>query len=113
MIVGGKINEGDKTNLIWKSTDKAYALSLNRKVDVPRCLQSICDFDHYVTYPITAIFDDGLPTVCGGRRWNQPSPTTNFVECFKYNFTNAWSDSGSMEHHHSYGKNYNLNRKYL
>ena len=103
MIVGGKINEGeDSANAAWKSSDKAYALSLNRKIDVPRCLESICDFDHYVTYPTTAIFQDGLPTVCGGTSYST-SPATNFVECFKYNFTNAWSYSGSLEQTHGYG----------
>ena len=103
MIVGGKTNEGDSANGVWKSTDKAYALSLNRKVNVPRCLQSICDYDHYVTYPTTAIFEDGLPTVCGGTKYNSPNSPTYLRECFKYNFTNAWSKSGTMEHHHGYG----------
>ena len=99
MIVGGTYYEEREGSRVWKSSDKAYALSLDRKVDVPRCLESICDFDHYTAYPTTAIFQDGLPTVCGGTNYGT-SPATSFVECFKYNFTNAWAHSGSMEHQH-------------
>ena len=43
MIVGG--NSG-------KSEDKAYALSLNPSVKIPSCLETICDFPHYVESPL-------------------------------------------------------------
>ena len=90
MIVGGKVLKDGS----WKSSDKAYAMSLNPTVNVPRCLESMCDYDHYVTHPATAIFQDGLPTVCGG--WDSGS-NTFYKDCHKYNFTNAWDDAGSIE----------------
>ena len=101
MIVGGGVLEDGR----WKSSDKAYGMSLNSRVKVPTCLESICDFPHYVYNPTTAIFQDGLPTVCGGSNLNT-NPYTNYVECHKYNFTDAWTYSGSMEHHAAYGKSF-------
>ena len=87
MIVGGTSNE--------KSEDKAYALSLSPSVDVPSCLESICDFPHYVQDGMAAIFDDGLPTVCGGV---STDPLKFYTECYKFNFTNAWEYSGSKHY---------------
>ena len=107
MIVGGQADD--------KVEDKAYAMSLSPTVDVPSCLESICDFPHYVQPTSAAIFDDGLPTVCGGRN-SDTSPHTFYNECYKFNFTNAWEYSGSKHFRniHSGGKhfyNYFLYRK--
>ena len=82
MIVGGQSSE--------KYEDKAYAFSLSPSVDVPSCLESICDFPNYVRPSSAAVFDDGLPTVCGGVDTN-----SMYNQCFKFNFTNAWEYSGS------------------
>ena len=89
----------------WKSQDKGYGLSLNPRVNVPACLESICDFPHYVSAMSTGIFQDGLPTVCGGSNLDT-SPYTPFVDCYKFNFTDAWTYSGSLEYHHATGRNY-------
>ena len=85
MIVGGQSDNPSKTE------DKAYALSLDRSVDVPSCLDRICDFPHYVRGASSAIFEDGLPTVCGGIDENNSA----MKECYKYNFTNAWDYAGT------------------
>ena len=97
MIVGGQSDEKDE--------DKVYALSLSPTVDVPSCLDSICDFPNYVQPTSTAILEDGLPTVCGGRNRNT-NPWTYYRECFKFNFTDAWEYSGSKSfaNIHSGGK---------
>ena len=98
MIVGGQSDNPDKTE------DKAYALSLDRSVGVPSCLDTICDFPHYVREATAGIFGDGLPTVCGGFDGNN-SPATFFNECYKYNFTNAWDFAGSKNYaKHTLGK---------
>ena len=92
MVVGGRSWNPEKTE------DKGYALSLNpSSVDVPSCLETICDFPHYIESPSMGIFEDGLPTVCGGRGRNMNTvPHTYYNECFKFNFTNnAWEFSGS------------------
>ena len=83
MIVGGQSDNPSKTE------DKAYALSLDSSINVPACLENICDFPHYVRHATTGIFEDGLPTVCGGYEGHYTSPAF-FNECYKYNFTNAW-----------------------
>ena len=89
LIVGGQSAE--------KTEDKAFALSLHPTVDVPSCLTSICDFPHYVRGPPMAVFDDNLPTVCGGRNQNN-SPHTYYNQCFKLNLTNnGWELSGSKD----------------
>ena len=91
MIVGGAVHEPTR-----KSEDKAYALSLNpSSVDIPSCLETICDFPHYVETPSMGIFEDGLPTVCGGRNINT-NPHIYHRECYKFNVTNnGWEYSGS------------------
>ena len=86
MVVGGRS--------VDKSEDKAYALTLNRWVDVPSCLSSICDFPHYFEAATTGMFEDGLPMICGGRN-QKTDPFTYYKECYKYNFTNAWEYTGS------------------
>ena len=95
MIVGGQSNNPSQGPS--KTEDKAYALSLDRSVDVPSCLDRICDYPHYVRGASSAIFEDGLPTVCGGR-YENTSPTTYYKECYKYNFTNAWDFTGSKNY---------------
>ena len=98
MIVGGQSSHPEKTH------DKAYALSLDRSVDVPSCLETICDFPHYVREASAGIFKDGLPTVCGGLDGNN-NPATFFIKCYKYNFTNAWDLAGSKNYaKHTRGK---------
>ena len=85
MIVGGRSHNPRKTE------DKAYALSLKpSSVDIPSCLETICDYPLYVEAPLMAIFEDGLPTICGGRDENS-SPVTYHRECYKFNVTeNGW-----------------------
>ena len=84
MIVGGHSAPS-------KSEDKAYALSLNPSVDIPSCLETICDFHHYVESPLMATFD-GLPTICGGRDAST-NPRTYHTECYQLNITrNSWGD---------------------
>ena len=92
MVVGGGAGNPNPR----KSEDKAYALSLNPpSVAIPSCLETICDFPHYVETPSMGIFDDGLPTVCGGRNVND-DPDTYHRECYKFNVTNnGWEYSGS------------------
>ena len=85
MIVGGQSSE--------KSEDKTYALSLDPQVEVPSCLRNMCDFPRYFEGASAGIFEDGLPTVCGGR--TRGSPQVYHKDCFKFNFTNAWEYSGS------------------
>ena len=86
MIVGGATNDPSR-----KSEDKAYALSLRpSSVEVPSCLERICDFPHYIECPSMAIFDNGLPTVCGGRR-HTGSAYVHYKECYQFNHTeNGW-----------------------
>ena len=84
MIVGGHSSEGG-------SSDKAYALNLDPTKDVPTCLRHICDFPHVVDLPTTAIFQDGLPAVCGGWKNNDKF----YKSCYKFNYTNAWVPAGS------------------
>ena len=87
MIVGGAARPSGAPH---KSEDKAYALSLNPSyVDIPSCLETICDYPHYVETPSMATFD-GLPTVCGGRDINT-DPDTYHRECYEFNVTeNSW-----------------------
>ena len=88
MVVGGQDQHGQ--------VDKGYAISLKSAVAVPSCLESICDYPNYVYSPISAIFDDGLPTVCGGRKG---IPTTEyFSECYKFNYSNAWQAAGTRNY---------------
>ena len=91
MVVGGM--KDDEVN-----TDKAYAMSLDPSVSVPSCLMStICDFPHYFRAATSAIFEDGLPAVCGG--WHdRASPVTYFKECYKFNYTDGWTYSGSKNY---------------
>ena len=86
MVVGGRSDQ--------KGEDKGYVISLDDSVPVPTCLQSICDFPHYFYGATSGIFDDGLPTICGGRN---PSPSTYYDSCYKFNFTNAWEPAGTMK----------------
>ena len=79
MVVGGASDE--------KVTDKAYAISLKSSVAVPSCLEYICDMRNYVYAAISAIFEDRLPTICGGRK---NSPSTYDKECYKFNYSDAW-----------------------
>ena len=87
MIVGGANRNP------YKSEDKAYALSLSpSSVDIPSCLETLCDFPHYVECPSMALFD-GMPTVCGGRNANS-DPHIYHTECYQFNFTrNNWGDA--------------------
>ena len=91
MVVGGQSDNPAKTE------DKAYALSLDRSVDVPSCLDTICDFPHYARGVSSGIFEDGLPTVCGGHDQNTGT-NVQHTECYKYNFTNAWDYAGSKNY---------------
>ena len=91
MVVGGS-GAGEANG----GSDKAYAISLKSSVAVPSCLESICDFPNYIYAGISAIFDDGLPTVCGGRK--HKSGTTYFQECYKFNYTDAWDPVGSKNY---------------
>ena len=93
MIVGGAARPSGGP---YRSEDKAYALSLNPSlVAIPSCLETICDFPHYVETPSMGIFEDGLPTVCGGRNINN-DPHVYHRECYKFNVTNnGWEYSGS------------------
>ena len=88
MVVGGASDE--------KVTDKAYAISLKSSVAVPSCLESICDFPNYIYSAVSAIFEDGLPTVCGGRK--DTSPLTYYKECYKFNYTDAWDPAGTKNY---------------
>ena len=90
MLVGGHSNE--------KPEDKGYIISLNNSVSVPKCLQSICDFPHYVYGATSGIFEDGLPTVCGGRG----TPYEYYDSCYKFNYTNAWEPAGTMKYPAAY-----------
>ena len=87
MIVGGASQVPTR-----RSEDKVYALSLNpSSVDIPSCLETLCDFPHYTESPTGAIFN-GLPTVCGGRDVGT-EPDTYHTECYQFNFTrNSWGD---------------------
>ena len=113
MVVGGKVLQDGS----WKNSDKAYAISLNPSVEVPRCLQDMCDYEHYVTYPAMAVFQDGLPTVCGGLDYGSG---THFRNCYKYNFTNSaaigvWDEAGSLPQWNTdswtYGRNFDFKAK--
>ena len=76
------------------STDSAYALSLDPHVPVPSCLRTICDFPHPVQSPAGAVFEDNLPTFCGGAR--SYGSGTVYKECYKYNYTtNLWGDGNT------------------
>ena len=71
--------------------DSAYALSLDPDVPVPSCLQTMCDFPHPAHDPIGAVFEDGLPTFCGGE-----NDGSVYKECYKYNYTtNLWGDGNT------------------
>ena len=80
------------------AVDSAYALSLDPDVPVPSCLQTICDFPHRAHALVGAVFEDNLPTFCGGSTyWDS---NTVHQECYKYNYTtNLWGDgtSGSVQ----------------
>ena len=84
MVVGGHSATDGGT------TDKVYSLSLDPSRDVPPCLRHICDFPHVVDNPTTAIFQDGLPAVCGG--WKNLNRF--YKQCYKFNFTDAWIPAG-------------------
>ena len=86
MIVGGRSSNPGKTE------DKAYTLSLTpSSADIPSCIETICDFPHYVEMSSFANFD-GLPTVCGGRNTND-GENDYHTECYQFNFTrNSWGD---------------------
>lgn len=87
LIVGGQSAE--------KTEDKAYALSLDPSVEIPSCLRSISSFPYSVYSASTAIFDDGKPTICGGRIEFPLNRTKGYYEdCYKLNFTNEWEYSG-------------------
>ena len=91
MIVGGRMTEGTGE----KNSDKVYAKSLDPSVSVPSCLKSTlesptCDFPRYFRAATSAIFKDGLPTVCGG--WNE---NVYYKECYKFNYTDGWTYAGS------------------
>ena len=84
MVVGGASDDKG-------SEDKGYVISLDDRVPVPSCLQSICDFPHYISAASSGIFADGSPTICGGQ------VNYNFYDsCYKYNYTNAWEPAGTM-----------------
>lgn len=106
MIVGGRFDSFDDEGKLESITsfDKGYTLSLDPTLEIPSCVENICDFPYYLSAPGTAIFEDGLPTVCGGVNF-KTNPYTYHTECYKFSFANAWSLSGSMEHHTHYGKN--------
>ena len=94
MIVGGESSGGVEH-------DSAYALSLDPDVPVPSCLRTICDFPHPTYYPIGAVFEDGLPTICGGE-----NDDSVYKECYKYNYTtNIWGNGNTgsvpsgLKHH--------------
>ena len=92
MVVGGHSDE--------RVTDKTYAMSLDPSVSVPSCLRStICDYPHYFRAATSAIFQDGLPTICGGVNDNT-SP--NFTDCYKFNYTDGWTYSGSKNYNSSF-----------
>ena len=91
MVVGGHSDQ--------KTEDKGYVISLDDSVPVPTCLQSICDFPHYFYAATSGIFDDGLPTICGGRK---DSPYTYYDSCYKFNYTNAWEPAGTMKYPAAY-----------
>ena len=90
MVVGGS------THNYYSVTDKGFAISLKSSVAVPSCLESICDYPNYVYSPISAIFDDGLPTICGGRKHS--SPHEYYSQCFKFNYSNAWEAAGTRNY---------------
>ena len=92
MVVGGGSDE--------KVEDKGYVISLDDSVPVPACLTSICDFPHYVHAATSGIFEDGLPTICGGRK---NSPYTYYKSCYKFNYANNWEPAGSMSFSASHG----------
>ena len=89
MIVGGKKNGEINTN-------KVYVMSLDPDVSIPSCMDwppptfypRHCDFPHSLRAATTAIFEDGLPTVCGGYN-DDGIHDLHFKECFKFNFTDG------------------------
>ena len=91
MVVGG-----EKDGVI--ATDKGYIISLDDNVPIPSCIESLCDFPHYFYSATSGIFEDGLPTVCGGRNLDRPGPLEYYGECYKFNYTNAWEQAGSMSY---------------
>ena len=76
------------------STDKGYVISLDDKVPVPSCLEFVSDFRYYFHAASSAVLEDGLPTICGGQNFNDGITMVYHNECYKYNFSNAWIDSG-------------------
>ena len=84
MIVGGGSAVPNR-----RSEDKSYVLPLDPSIDIPSCLETLCDFPHYIASPTGALFN-GLPTVCGGR---DGATNTYHTECYQFNFTrNSWGD---------------------
>ena len=54
--------------MIWGGSysNDAYALSLREDVPVPACLETIPNYPMPIWSPLAHVFDDGLPTSCGG-----------------------------------------------
>ena len=91
MVVGGQSDNSS-------STDKGYVISLDDRVSIPSCLEFVCDFRYYFHYASTAILD-GLPTICGGQNFNDDGETRVYHnECYKFNFSNAWTPAGSKSY---------------
>ena len=88
MVVGGASDE--------KLEDKGYVISLDDNVPVPTCLQSVCDYPNYFYAATAGTFEDGLPTVCGGRNHN--TQYTLYDSCYKFNYTNAWEPAGTLSY---------------
>ena len=92
MVVGGQKEDEYASN-------KGFVISLDDKVPIPSCLQSICDYPHYINAATSGIFADGLPTICGGRT---NKPNVYHDSCYKFNYTNAWQPAGSMSYNLSH-----------
>ena len=96
MVVGGRKTGTTGAYADEINTDKTYAFSLDDSVPVPSCLQSlVCDFPRYFRGAVSAIFDDGLPTVCGGQN-GDPHEVERYNDCYKFNFTDGWREAGSF-----------------
>ena len=88
MVVGGQSDD-------LSSTDKGYVISLDDRVPVPSCLEFVCDFRYYFHAASAAIMEDGLPMICGGQNFNNGGESRVYHnECYKFNFSNAWTDAG-------------------
>ena len=95
MIVGGGSAVPNR-----RSEDKSYVLPLDPSIDIPSCLETLCDFPHYIASPTGALFN-GLPTVCGGR---DGATNTYHTECYQFNFTrNSWGDPAEPLGHKKIG----------